>query len=1179
MVDQMARESSSASSIPFANPQQQQIYRRLKAIGPGPAAFYRDACSLVVGSPGLESTSHIVSHLLREIESGLRDALGPLALSSTEPERHGTGTKRSSRGTDQHRREIKEILDGLGISESEPVAEAWLALPGENNAYGLAARAHRDNLAPPRPLDADFSSFFRRFESILGEVLRRMETRFVAYINEIDRVLASSESPDAKLAHLKNLPNNPIIQENLLGKIVALNDPAWLEPLEKHDYFRHPPSAERSSDEAEGTTSVRFPYWPQSEFLVHTARSGLNEHSSERLAQIAANLPETDNATINEDLAYVALALPPELAAQLAPRLGRALESSSAGFFPDRVASLVIKLLEGSETAPGLLLARKLLALHSVPVAPLELGGEVLRFSPTVHGFFDDWMYERIVERLTPVLAAVLGQEALDLVCDLLDDAIALSRKEDDPGPPLDRSTHWWPNLDETDESKRVVAGIRATLVTSLRSLNHQLVAENPQDIAPQVLALVQARTWRIYRRLELDLVRTFASNIPALVERYLVDRELMDIEPLLPEYSRLSAERFSTLSPEAQQRVLQGIDEGLDRELIAGAFRRSGLEPTPEDMEREVRRLQWERLSAIRDALPASAREGYNALESEFGSPLVAEPQTQETPFIGPTSPVSVEDLTAMSVADIVAYLAGWQPTEGIGAPTPDGLGRVIEVSVQQNPARFTRDARQFINLDPTYVRSLVGGLRDAIRTNAAIDWTPVIDLCVWAVGQPRDIAGRDPSGHNADPSWGWARKEIARLILEGFVDSPNAIPLELRPHVWAVLEKLVADPDPSPEDEERYLEDPLDYGLNTVRPSALEAVIFYAGWVKKHVEAGAVDGATWQGFSTVPEVATVLGAHLDPTHDPSVSVRSVYGQYLPGLIYLDQEWVRNNVEQILPKAPDQVTLSDAAWEAYLVRNPAHRSSFDLLEAEYRNATLRLPDETERWPWRGRTSPTKKLGEHLTAAYMWGWIDLDASEGLLSDYFAQAPPAIRAYLVEWIGRELTRSLILAGPSEMTRLMALWESRITAAEAADNPEPFKDETAEFGWWFISGRFDGKWAASQLQRILLLGIKPAFVFRVISRLAELTDQTPLATVGSLNLMLQVEDLSDFELSSSIDEITTILNAAMSCNDADAKQVALEAANRLVARGFTGFAQLIRENEKGVALPDDHQASSA
>jgi len=56
----------------------------------------------------------------------------------------------------------------------------------------------------------------------------------------------------------------------------------------------------------------------------------------------------------------------------------------------------------------------------------------------------------------------------------------------------------------------------------------------------------------------------------------------------------------------------------------------------------------------------------------------------------------------------------------------------------------------------------------------------------------------------------------------------------------LWAVLEELVEDPEPSEKFEAEYLArdtDAIELSLNTERPKAMQAVLAYAFWVRKHL------------------------------------------------------------------------------------------------------------------------------------------------------------------------------------------------------------------------------------------------------------------------------------------------------------------------------------------------------
>ena len=130
-----------AEPLHFRDPRQQRIHNRLSLIGPGPAAFYRDACRFMQVRASFETTTHLVGHLFREIESALRAVVKATTGPSEQP------SKRVE--PDKHRREILAILKGLGIGETESIAQAWLRMAGQEHNEALHRRAHRDALSAP----------------------------------------------------------------------------------------------------------------------------------------------------------------------------------------------------------------------------------------------------------------------------------------------------------------------------------------------------------------------------------------------------------------------------------------------------------------------------------------------------------------------------------------------------------------------------------------------------------------------------------------------------------------------------------------------------------------------------------------------------------------------------------------------------------------------------------------------------------------------------------------------------------------------------------------------------------------------------------------------------------------------------------------------------------------------
>ena len=56
------------------------MVRRLGLVGPGPKAFFRDACLLADAQADLETSAHLLAHVLRETMSGVEAILEELVM-------------------------------------------------------------------------------------------------------------------------------------------------------------------------------------------------------------------------------------------------------------------------------------------------------------------------------------------------------------------------------------------------------------------------------------------------------------------------------------------------------------------------------------------------------------------------------------------------------------------------------------------------------------------------------------------------------------------------------------------------------------------------------------------------------------------------------------------------------------------------------------------------------------------------------------------------------------------------------------------------------------------------------------------------------------------------------------------------------------------------------------------
>lgn len=95
------------------------------------------------------------------------------------------------------------------------------------------------------------------------------------------------------------------------------------------------------------------------------------------------------------------------------------------------------------------------------------------------------------------------------------------------------------------------------------------------------------------------------------------------------------------------------------------------------------------------------------------------------------------------------------------------------------------------------------------------------------------------------ADPGWSWTRKAIADLLSAGFENRAGSIPIDFRQKVWTILKPLTDDPDPTPEDEQRYgcfNMDPATLSINTTRGRrCIRSSVMHCGF-----------GSTWRRSQT---------------------------------------------------------------------------------------------------------------------------------------------------------------------------------------------------------------------------------------------------------------------------------------------------------------------------------------
>lgn len=1025
---------SSAGHRPSLSPRQERIAGRLLSqVGPGPAAFFREACELVRERPRRRSVTHLVAHLLREVESAVRSVL--------EPSDAAAGVR-----SGRHRVKVLAVLGELGISPQDAVTQWWLRLIGEDNPLNLARRAHRWALDAPRPVDTDFEEIIDTVEAVLDVVLERFETHFHQVVRRLDVLLEKTSPSNADADGLRqNFPHNQVISHYFFSRASA----AWLGSLHHAGFFGTPPPAE--VDEDAGT--VQVPAWPVSDYLV---RVGAETPSAAVDAALA--IPSTDNSRVHHDIVRLALAVPAEQSVRLVRTIIEGLGLRFGPLIPHEVGAVAAHLARNGQIEPALELAAALLNRMPTDIGPATS--------------VDVYDYAITLREHIPVLLDAAGAPVLALLASLLDEVIRADAEQRGGPPGRDGSPVWRPTI--AGDDRRTESELRHALVSAVRDAATVLVESDTAGLA-EVVAALGSHEWLIFRRLALDLLSRYPERACDLVAARLTDPALIRDNGAEREYLLLAQRGAACLDDYHRRRLLTLIDAGPRPETPSSASKADRQHEWAPD---EIARWQRDRLAAIQQVLPPEWDARYQDLVADHGpapDPTVPVATWRVWSRGEDEGPVTAGELSAMATDALVAFLRDWQPPADSWPPLSSGsLRGALSAAVQNDAARRSADAASFIGLPPVYISAVLNGLWQAVTNNAALDWDGIVRLSEWINQQAVDeLTNQEP---HAVREWHEPRRDMLRLLMKGFPAQPSPIPPEHSSTVWAIIESCCQDPNPISGDEPQVHDGFISLADSAVRPQAIDAAIRYIGW--QHRTAPDAD---------LGPMLAVLEQHCDHWQDPSLAVRFVYGQKFAYLVQLDLDWARGQVDSIFPLDPAQRLFLDAAWHGYLSSGYLTDGTWNLLADVY---ALMIDRVTTIGDDEAASFVITELGAHLLRGLWHGRIEVDSPDGLVRRFYDHTPSAIAATLMASVGAALADPENLE-PAAVARLTSFWEFRANALDVSNGDARL--ELAEFGRWFSSGHFDPAWSLDQLRVTLTRSGTFETTASVISKVADLAPE--------------------------------------------------------------------------------------
>jgi hypothetical protein len=917
-----------------------------------------------------------------------------------------------------------------------------------------------------------------------------------------------------------------------------LDSPHWIPQLRQAGRFKKP--AQVLTEQG----GIRFPAWPESRYLVRMA-----ERAPDLVRDVIIEAEHTDNETVHQDYVEAALKLPVQLSGDIAKLEAKWIRTRERLYtlYPERVGDLTSYLAEGGVPNIALTLARSLLRIRideeASPEEEHSIADEMAEFAwPSEPiGRFDQWHYSRILQKNLPDITRAAPEESLRFIADLLEAALKIHSAKNHT-PDEDYSWIWRPDI--AHERRQ---DLKDAIVSAARDAALQM--STTSEATARATNLLLGRRWRIFRRLAaFTLDKT--ENAPKSIVTELLTRgvEYEDFPSYSPEFGHLLSKSFGPLSDSDREAILAIIDAGPNLSTFRKRREDEGNPATDQELTEiaDKWRVTW--LRRIADCLPPLWQTRYAELVRRLGEPSVDEPAFKSGgSFVGPNSPKSESELRKLDSSALIALLREWQPDGSWNGPSLEGLGRALSAMLSVEPERLSSSAERLCGLDPTYVRSALEGFREAVKNGKEIAWHPVLALCEWVVAQPIEIPGRKGGIGDRDPDWSWSRSAVVSLIHQGLQEGTNSIHPSDREQVWKVISTVLNDPDP-------YDTDGRSYGgafvgslsLNTPRGIAIDAVIDYAVWIRKHrsPELSKDVGV----FSEMPEVQIALEEHL--FRDLSQAVREVYGRRFAWLVFLDKGWATANVDAIFGQR--ERDLGQVAWANYVLFNLPYDDLLPILRGKYHYAI----DTIGKGFRRESEDVDRRLAEHLMNLFWRGKLSLKDGEGLITQFFVKAPDTLRGHATWFVGKGLYDEHGTIPSEILQRLMELWEWRLSATRKTPNDR----EAIQFGYWFASGKFELSWAMSNLLEVLRTFRNAEPDHLIVEQLMKHAEALPLEAVQALGFLIE-GDREGFSIYGWQEYPRNILTTAIMAGG-KAKEEADRVIDLLGARGHYGYRDLLK-----------------
>jgi hypothetical protein len=922
---------------------EKKIHDGLKSIGTEIAAFFQDA--VAISKLDIESKPYLLSHLSREIESGLRDVLATASREKNEI------CEACSRPIIQRETHKESILNSLGIKQENELVNKWFSAAKDFHKY-----AHRRQVwKSPREKIA-FDNHWKDFVDVLDYLVGS----YYALADRVDSIIKKDPTQEI----IATLPNLLKQESRLVYFFDNLKSANWLKHLYKEGYFDGASNPE-PIEAKENPGSFSMPFWGVLKYLESVAIENYKTNNSEisrLLVQIIEEIStyrkadgiRIENYYTDYILFKIICSLPKGYLTTNHLQLVRSfIHSNRHNFIGHDFDKLVTRVIE--EQSDFLV----------IEVVKTLFSYRVINDSyEKAESVFESYQLANIV--------STKSEEILNGFASVVYEPLLKEAKELIPLQTFAFSTFNIPAIENHDQTS-FPDKLECQIIYFLRDCLDKLPTEHAYCKVKYLLDSKEVILFRI--------------AIQAINKRFSELEDLfwqLNTNPL--DLIDAKHEIYELLKNHSVQFSQNDISKILDWVETADYYVSDESKESPEVFKKVIAYKKKEWLKAVEKNDDLRISNLVNDL-NKVNNAEVAHPgfNSWHSGLIGNISPLSIDEILNMNLTGIISYYDNFnsQPHDFMG-PSPEGFIDNLVQTIRLNPNSFNTELKVLKKANSIILYSWIRGLQQSWgEEKKTFQCSEVLNLSFEIITETNFW-----HIHNSDDSHSrWFVSTLLIFLEDGLHDDSHAFDPDLLPLIKNTLLNIYQN-DKSKISEYSDLSMAV---LNSSKGKIYAALLQYSlRFARIQKESANID--RWD-----KDIKILFSSCIDSNKD-DLLLFHVLGQFLPNIKYLDDVWLQQKFNEIfLLSHPKTWAASISGYFFYhrqvsadyftLFEQHGHfkhalHSGFELLNAKIKESII----------------------QQICTAYLYSLVNADINSILIRSLLANKNENIYSHIIHFFG-------------------------------------------------------------------------------------------------------------------------------------------------------------------------------